>query len=201
MHTTEQLNAALAGRDSLIYESKERRFFAEDWSEDGETLLIRRTDTLYALPMTADRKPVVLAGIKEIDEVRYAPGGRQLSYGSNESGTWQVYVADYPSLDNRRQVSASGGRQARWKRDGKELYFLSSDGKVMVAALRPGSAGEFAAPEVLFQSPLSIPSPVIDQWDVDANGRRFLFLVPEAGAGLAYPMTVVLHWTHALNTK
>jgi Tol biopolymer transport system component len=163
---------------------------------------MHRRDTLMALPLAGERKPVVLAAISGVDEVRFSPDGKRVSYGSDESGTWQAYVADYPSLENRRQVSATGGRQPRWRRDGKELYFLTHDGKVMVAAVRQGSDGEFHAPTLLFQSPLANASAVIDEWDVTADGQRFLFMVPiQRPDGGAFPLNVVLNWTNALKRK
>jgi Tol biopolymer transport system component len=191
-----------AAADSLVLELGDPVTYLQDYSPDGQTLLMHRRDTLMALPLTGERKPVVLAAISGVDEVRFSPDGKRVSYGSDESGTWQAYVADYPSLENRRQVSATGGRQPRWRRDGKELYFITHDGKVMVAAARQGSDGEFQAPTLLFQSPLQSASAVIDQWDVTADGQRFLFMVPiERPDGGAFPLNVVLNWTNALKRK
>jgi hypothetical protein len=79
---------------------------------------------------------------------------------------------------------------------------MTHDGKVMVAAVRQGSDGEFQAPTLLFQSPLANASAVIDEWDVTADGQRFLFMVPiERPDGGAFPLNVVLNWTNALKRK
>jgi Tol biopolymer transport system component len=184
--------------DSIVYKPDGTTTLAEDYSPDSRTLLIRRPDTLLALPLSGDRKPVVLAVIRGVDEVRFSPDGRRVSYGTNVDDR-QIYVADYPALDNRRQVSANGGRQARWRGDGKELYFLDPGGKVMVAAVRPGSATEFLAPTVLFQSPLANPSSVTDQFDVTRDGQRFLFAVSTDGSdATSASLSVLFNWQNAL---
>ncbi|WP_310571003.1 hypothetical protein [Gemmatimonas sp.] len=73
-------------------------------------------------------------------------------------------------VESRRQVSANGGVQARWRADGKELLFLSLDGKVMGAAVVPGPTPQFRAPTVLFESLLKSPSGL----SAGRRSRRFL---------------------------
>ena len=65
--------------------------------------------------------------------------------------------------------------QPRWRSDGRELFFLDLQGRVMSASLTPGSSTEFSAPTTLFQSPTSRASPALDQWGVTRDGQRFLF--------------------------
>ncbi len=130
------------------------------------------------------------------DEGRFSPDGRSISYGSTESGAWQVYVASFPAFDNRRQVSLGGGVQARWRADGGELFCLAPNGAVMSVTVKAGAPTQFSAPTILFQSPLTSPSPNLDQFDVTADGQRFLFLVREQ-QGLD-PITVVVNWQRLL---
>jgi eukaryotic-like serine/threonine-protein kinase len=116
-------------------------------------------------------------------------------------GVGQVFVASYPALDNRRQVSATGGLQPRWRGDGKELYFIEpGTGKVMMAAVKPGSLSDFTVPVPLFQGPLPRPNAVMDQWDVTRDGQRFLFAAPLNQVN-ARPLMAVLNWTNLLPKK
>jgi serine/threonine-protein kinase len=182
-----------SARDSVI-DSSATVTRAEDYAFDNATLLIRRVDTLVAVSTNGANAPRVLGAIPRIDQVRFSPDGKHLAYGSNESGIWQVHVANYPGLDQRRQVSANGGRQPRWRGDGRELYFLSPEGKVMAAALRPGNTSEFTAPAELFHSPWSSPSAVADEYDVTRDGQRFLMMTGGLRQETSVPMTVVLNW-------
>jgi hypothetical protein len=112
-----------------------------------------------------------------------------------------VYVASYPALDNRRQISATGGIQPRWRRDGKELYFIEAGtGNVMMAAVKPGSLDEFTVPVPLFKGPLQSPGGFVVQWDVTRDGQRFLFAAPVSQVN-ARPLMVVLNWTSLLPKK
>jgi dipeptidyl aminopeptidase/acylaminoacyl peptidase len=171
----------------------------EDYSGDGKTLLLHRRDSLLALHLDRRATPIVLGRVKGVSEVRFSPDGKQVSYSSNESGPEQIYVASYPALDHRRQLSANGGRQARWRGDGKEVYFLAPDGKVMVVAAKGGADGEFSAPVALFQSPVVTPRPGINQWDVTRDGQRFLFAGAfEDAVSKIQLLTVLMNWTSML---
>ena len=59
--------------------------------------------------------------------------GRLIAYNSDESGRWEVYIATFPGFTEKRQVSLAGGMQPRWRRDGKELFYLAADGTMMAA--------------------------------------------------------------------
>jgi serine/threonine-protein kinase len=189
--------------DSLVYASPDTvPALAEDYTSDGDTLLIKRIDTLFALPLAGERKPVALSAIKGIHEARLSPDGKQIAYWRSESNAGQVYVASYPKLNNLRQISATGGGiQPRWRRDGKEVYFIEpGSGNVMMAAVKPGSPGEFTAPVPLFKGPLQNPQGFLVQWDVTRDGQRFLFAAP-LNQVTARPLAVVLNWTSLLPKK
>jgi Tol biopolymer transport system component/tRNA A-37 threonylcarbamoyl transferase component Bud32 len=190
------IKAIGSSTDSTLYSSPAGPIYLEDLSRDGKTLLLHRPDTLLALSLSGGAKPIMLARLKAVDEVRFSPDGKQISYSSDESGVFQIYVASYPAMDNRRQISANGGMQARWRADGKELFFLSPEGKVMVAAAQPGG-NVFSAPTVLFQSPIPNPAVVSDQWDVARDGQRFLFSKradQDKGGDVVAKLTIVMNW-------
>ena len=167
-------------------------------SKDGCFVLyhLGRT-TLAALPIHNDSGPVVLTdSLHARDEARFSPDGKWISYGSNESGRWEVYLASFPALQNRRQISANGGVQARWRADGGELYYLAPDGTIMAVTVSLGTPSEISVPRPLFRSPLSTPAGGIDQFDVTADGQNFLVLVSQRRETHDH-ITVVVNWAGA----
>jgi hypothetical protein len=102
-----------------------------------------------------------------------------------------VYVASFPSFGDKRQISSGGGCQALWRRDGKELFYLSLQGKLMAVDVTAGPPFEASAPRVLFQTPILV-SPLIDQYAVTGDGRRFILTTP---VGEEEPITVLVNWT------
>ena len=120
-----------------------------------------------------------------------------MAYNSDESGSTEVYVASFPAFENRRQVSLRGGGVPRWRADGKELFYMSPDGKLMSVPVKPGPTPDFGVPTMLFQTPIRVPSLGIDQYAVTGNGQRFLVLSPTEDAA-PVPITVVLNWTSRL---
>jgi Tol biopolymer transport system component len=196
-----------ASKDSVVFADSELTR-AEDYSQDGRMLLLRQAAVGKLLVKTvgSTRAPVALGTLGYVDELRLSPDASVVSYGAREygeTGNWQIWAASFPSLENRRQVSAGGGMQARWRADGKELFFLSPEGKVMSATVTTGPAPTFGAPTVLFQSPVTNPDATEDQYDVTRDGQRFLFAVgPRQITELdSPPLTVVLNWTNALKRK
>ena len=191
--------------DSVLFESGNPDKFPESVTRDGKALLFHAADTLFSLSLDGARAPTVLAtGIPQIDQAHVSPDGKWLTYISTESGRFEVYVATFPAIGDRRQVSAAGGGQPRWRGDGKELYYLTEDGMVMAAAAMPGSAMQFGTPAPLFRSPIQTPNMVIDQWAVTRDGRRFLFNAFTAvGDTTTFnsPFRVVVNWTNVLKPR
>jgi hypothetical protein len=113
---------------------------------------------------------------------------------SNEATTYQVYVMGFPKPGGKFQVSTSGGSQARWRRDGKELYYLSPDNKLMAVEVK-ATATTFAAgpPRELFQTRITRGGFHFLSYDVTADGQRFLINTVLEAAGPP-PITVVTNW-------
>jgi Tol biopolymer transport system component len=199
----------LGTRDAtVLFELANSRGALSDWSPDGRFLLFQTLppSELYAAPLSGDPKPVLLAkSQKTIDSPHFSPDGKWVSYNTDESGTWETWVASFPAFDNRQQVSSRGGGQARWRADGKELFYLTPDGQVMSVAIESDpktGALEFKAPTVLFQSPIATPNMFVDQYDVTRDGQRFIFLKPRidpnAAAEPLAPITVMVNWQAGL---
>jgi eukaryotic-like serine/threonine-protein kinase len=183
-----------AGKDSLILKGRNVRQWPQQVLSDGSMFLLVQ-DSLFLLPAGAGATPRLVVSIKGINEIHLSPDGKQLAYGTNESGTWQVYVARYPELDDRRQVSPSGGVQPRWSADSRELFYLDLKGRVMSATRSKTNPKELEAPVALFASPDPLPAPTFDEWDAANDGKRFLFAEPLGKNDPAWStLTVVLNW-------
>ena len=120
-----------------------------------------------------------------------------VAYSSAESGCPEVYVATFPEFLQRQQVSSSGGCQPFWRNDGKELFFLSLDGKLMAAETELHDKQTLAVlvRRALFDVPFP-PNPNLNQYSVSGDGKRFLFEVPVYQGPEQF--TVVLNWQAGL---
>jgi dipeptidyl aminopeptidase/acylaminoacyl peptidase len=169
----------------------------DDWTADGLTLVARTFGrAVFALPMQGDRTPLLLADTPYVeDEMQVSADGRMIAFNSDESGRWEVYIATFPAFTQKRQVSNAGGMQPRWRRDGKELFYLAADGTMMAAPVSTEGQPTSGLPLRLFQTHLS-PSPNVPQYDVSADGSRFLVLEPARAGG--EPITFVLNWAAEL---
>jgi len=173
--------------------------YPEYWTPDGAAILFIKNDgrSLYRLPLSGSRRPEVLLETPfPKDQFRVSPDGRWIAFNSLESGRWEVYAAAFPSFTDKRQVSRDGGAQPLWRNDGKQLFYLSLQGKLMAIDTTLGASLEANDPVSLFQAPISV-NPLIDQYAVARDGQRFIFCVPGHSAG--QPITVVVNWTAGLN--
>ena len=114
----------------------------------------RITKTLWELPLEPGAKPrTLLKNGFDVDEPQISPDGRWLSYASDDSGGWEVYIQAYGRPGGRVRASTDGGGQPRWRRDGKELFYLARDGRLMAVTVRGGAAGvEVDLPSALFDT-------------------------------------------------
>ena len=102
---------------------------------------------VWALPTFGDRKPipVVVSPFLELDP-KFSPDGRFLAYQSNESGRFEIYVQTFPGAGGKWQVSTSGGVDASWRADGKELFYRAADQKLMAVDIQAGSSFQAGIP-------------------------------------------------------
>ena len=186
------------GKEELLYKSADR-CFADSWSPDGRFILFSALEPKtrwdeWALSIS-DRKafPVVQTEFGE-DLGQFSPDGQWIVYHSNQSGTWEVYVQRFPEPGGKWQVSNAGGRMPLWGPDGKEIFYAALDGKLMAVAVR-GSASGFEAdsPRRLFEKRM-VAAPD-RQFDVSADGQRFLMNVPLEEEKNIAPITLVQNWT------
>ncbi len=171
-----------------------------DWSPDGRFILYTQSQpttqgNIWVLPLFGEQKPFPFLQTQfEETDARFSPDGRWVAFVSNESGRNEVYVTRFDQPGEKWRISTTGGRSPRWRRDGKELFYLAADKKLMVVAIKSAAATfEASAPTPLFK----IDSIIEGDYEVTADGQRFLINSSVAGAQ-SLPFTVVLNWTKDL---
>jgi eukaryotic-like serine/threonine-protein kinase len=181
--------------------------FPSDWSPDGKFIVYsdysdKTKVDLWLLPLQGEHKPIPYLQTP-FDEThgQFSPDGRWMAYVSDESGRVEVYVQAIPASGGKWQISAGGGDFPRWRRDGKELFYIASDQKLMALPVKtvgtPTSAFEVGPPQLLFEvEPLGLNT---FPYQPAADGQRFLVNAPAGGeAAAATPITVVLDWQAGL---
>jgi hypothetical protein len=149
--------------------------------------------------MAGDRKPIpfMTTPFREL-RGQFSPDGKWIAYTSDESGRDEVYVQSFPISGFKAQVSSKGGDWVRWRKDGKELFYVAPDRKLMTVAVGGVSSSlEVATPTALFALPVMLArggdTTAPYTYDVMPDGQRFLALTPTKDAEKA-PMTVILNW-------
>jgi dipeptidyl aminopeptidase/acylaminoacyl peptidase len=187
-----------ATQDRLLYADGEKKV-PESWTTTGDIVYMTGLRDMHLLKTDASRKPVpLLQTVFQNDEPHVSPDGRWIAYGSVESGRWDIYVASFPDFRKKLLVSNSGGAQPLWRADGKELYYLALDGKMMAIDVIPGAMFKTGVPKFLFETRLRHPTPVMDQYGVSPDGHKFL--VAEPLEPVAKPITMVLNWPSAIRS-
>jgi len=175
-------------------------YAATDWSPDGQTILFTVPSRasgydVWMLPPSAEGKPTPLLQFPG-DQAHgsFSPDGKLVAYSSNESGKFEVYVQTFPLSERKVQVSTAGGFEPRWNRDGREIYYIAPDGKLMAVSVSPGLA--FGVPQALFQTQVFAPSVFRTHYVPAGNRQRFLVNALAGGRGPA--ITVAMHWMTGL---
>jgi hypothetical protein len=176
------------------------------WSGGGD-LLFQMVDsrgliTLWTTAAGTRQEPVAFKN----DAFNYghatvSPDGRWIAYATDVSGGYEVYVDSFPAAGRRWPVPGSaGGREPRWRHDGKELYYLSADAVLVATTFEPGDRPTFGDPKPLFRLRLPstiVPRPLAAHYDVARDGR-FLAAVAVSDAPATAPITVSINATAAL---
>jgi dipeptidyl aminopeptidase/acylaminoacyl peptidase len=176
---------------------------ASDWSQDGKHFLFYRVDPrnqrdIWRLEINTDGSageavPLLATPFDE-REPRLSPNGNWLAYVSNRSGRDEVYVRPFPDGGDQ-QVSGSGGAQPRWRRDGREIYYVEGD-TLLAVSVTAGPGLSIGSPTRLFSDPGLVQQfPGARQYDVAAGGQRFIVATPYAAAGESpAAIRVVQNW-------
>ena len=165
---------------------------------------------LWVLPnptgAPAERKPVpYLETPANETQGQFSPDGHWISYTSDESGAgqYQIYLQSFPAGAGKFQISTgAGGTQPRWRRDGRELFYIAADGRLMAVEVKTAPKFEVGGPKTLFDTRIAVAAlaNLPFRYDVAADGKRFLVNSvangPESAA--AAPITVVTNWLAAV---
>ena len=178
---------------------------AQSWSPDGRFLVYATFEAktkgdLWMLAMTGDRTPVPLLRTPFNEEqASISPDGRWYAYTADESGRDEVYVQPFPPSGAKWQVSTGGGGDARWRADGRELFYIAEDRRLMSIAIKSGNTFDpGAATPVLDTGMPPHWGEARNHYDVSRDGKRFLFMAPVDDDRSA-PFTVVVNWTHIMS--
>ena len=179
-----------------------------DWSSDGKTILVQTThgsglgSTDLMLYSVADKKssPWLVTPFVE-KQARFSPDRRWIAYASDESGRTEIYVRGFDPPGGKWRVSSEGGDSPVWRRDGKELYFLTADSTLMSIAVGQGATFNGAAPVKLFRIPGEILAlGVVTQYDASPDGQRFLMNLNTPTQGQR-AITLVSSWNSLLPAR
>ena len=189
-----------AASDEQILKTNERKW-PTDWSSDGRYILYTSSSSktrldLWILPIGADRNPFPYLQTQfNEDNAKFSSDGKFIAYSSDESGRYEVYVQTFPQSGSKWQISTGGGAQPRWRHDGKELFYISPERKVIAVDIKADAPiFEAGAIKTLFQTRLpDYPGPR-NYYDVSGDGQRFLMnsILSEVNAT---PINVVINWT------
>jgi serine/threonine protein kinase len=169
--------------------------FPSAWSRDGKYLLYLGGTDLWFLTFPEMKSQLFLKAPSALKNGQFSPDGRWVTYASNESGRWEIYVTSFPEAHGKWQVSNGGGEQPRWRGDGKEIFYLAADGKIMSVPVNEGANFDPGAPAELFQANAKQPVSTSEQvsYDVTHDGQRFL-VNTRVKNGEVQPMSIVLNW-------
>jgi Tol biopolymer transport system component len=205
-HDLYRKSAVASGNEDLLLTTPQHKG-PTDWSSDGRFILFDSRDPktgvdIWALPLDPSGKPgkpfpVVQTGFDE-QWGQFSPDGKWIAYQSDESGRHEIYVRAFPGPGNKWPVSTNGGTKVRWRHDGKELFYIAADGRLMAVTIGTASnvnTMEVGTPVFLFTPPIGGAIQQGDfrpQYMVSANGQRFLVAAVKEGENS--PIRVIANW-------
>jgi Tol biopolymer transport system component len=177
---------------------------ATDWSPDGRTVLIQRRDVtgtadIWAFPIAEAAKPYPVVQSADFEERngQFSPDGKWIAYESTESGRWEIYIQPFSGPGAKVPVSINGGAQARWRADGRELFFIGLDERLMAAPVdtSSGAAPQVGVPVPLFRTRVggAVQGTSRAQYFVSRDGQRILMNTVVESAPSA-PITLIVNW-------
>jgi serine/threonine-protein kinase len=180
--------------------------FPMSWSPDGQLLAFGEINPnsgydIWILRMSDHKAQPFLRTQYNESVPRFSPDGHWLAYVSDESGRWEVYVQPYPGPGGKWQISTEGGMEPTWNPEGGELFYRLSD-KMMSVNIATGPTFKAGKPRVLFEKHYE-PTPATGpNYDVSADGQRFLMLKPsDQETAAPTQINVVLNWSEELKRR
>jgi Tol biopolymer transport system component len=199
-------SATGAGNEDTVFEGPNE--IPTDWSPNGRYIPFSRQKTgggvdLWVLDTMEKKATPFIESRFDKAQSKLSPDGRWIAYTGNDSGTYQIVVQSFPDpTGGKWQISAQGGIEPKWRRDGRELYYLGLDGKLMAVSIKGETKIEAGTPMPLFDTPLTYQRgqlPRTHRYDVAPDGR-FLLSLPK-GTAATPPTIAIMNWTAALEKK
>jgi Tol biopolymer transport system component len=192
---------------STVYEEKGVRAIPLDEAPDGTLLfsspLQQGKSNLRILPRAGGKATTYLADGFDHPHAAFSPDGRWVALASNESGAYEVIVQPFPDPSlGKWRISTTGGLAPRWRRDGRELFYLDSEQRLIAVSVNAGREFTPGQATPLFQLPVTqwaVPGTAYG-YDVSPDGRRFL-VAAQVEARETIPLTVTTNWTSLLTKK
>jgi Tol biopolymer transport system component len=194
-------DASGTGRDQILLKTPEGKFYPS-WSQDQRFLLFQvgvgasQNDLWVMAQPNGKPQPYLATPFNELMG-QFSPDGRWVAYSSLDSGRTEVYVQPFPTNGDRYTISVGGGMQPSWRRDGREMFYLTPTGTMKVVAV-DGRTGQFKSgvPQNLFDFDISGLSTTSRLYQPSPDGQRFLITERRRRADAATePLTVVVDWT------
>ncbi len=178
---------SIDGGETTLLSSPEPKS-VEDWSADGTIAIViqdpQTNRDIWLLSPDRKARPFLVTPAEETAP-RISPDGRWIAFQSDENGRGEVYVQPFPGPGPRRQVSTEGGTIPRWRRDGRELFFVGPQNRLMVISVSAaGSTVTLGTPATLFTMPST-------NFSLSPDGQRILISKATAEMG---PVTLLLNW-------
>ncbi len=181
--------------ESLLVK-EDRSLIPSDWSKNDEYLVYwgsndKTGDDIKIMPVSGDRTPRDYLAT-QFDEQwgKVSPDGKWMAYQSNDSGRFDIYVQSFPVPGGKVKVSKSGGSYPMWRKDGRELYYVSPDDKLMAVPVQSGAEFSAGTSVVLFDIVSYGRRSNIYTYQPAADGQRFLVMKPLDNPGTR-PLTLV----------
>jgi Tol biopolymer transport system component len=199
-------------QEKELWEASDDTFAgALDWTPDGKFLIlaerpirtgVQRISLLQVAGGNA-AEPLLEAKGANVDSGQVSPDGRWIAYRSDESGKNEIYVSSFPKPAGKLQVSTGGGITPRWRADGRELYYLAPDKRLMAAAVKEtGALLQLGSVQPLFEmfQTMFLTAAGVGQYDVTRDGIRFVVDSVNTDESAA-PLSLVLNWTEQLKNE
>jgi Tol biopolymer transport system component len=191
------------GAEELLLPSPGNALVPLAWSPDGRFLMYHERNPMTAadiwvLPLDGKQQPSVFLKSKFEERLaKFSPDGHWVAYTSDESGRAEIYLRPFPASSGEFPVSTMGGIAPRWRQDGRELYYIAPDSKLMAVSVTMTARGpELGTPVALFRPRIvhggTLTIGINWQYDVAPDGR-FLINVTSSDAVTA-PITVIQNW-------
>jgi Tol biopolymer transport system component/predicted Ser/Thr protein kinase len=186
-----------SGDEKEIF-SAEYRLYLNFWSRDGKFLMVdymaqNAQSDLLVLPLSGDKKPWLYLDSKRDEyESSISPDGKWVSYLSDESGSYQIYVRSFPNKEGKWQISTDVAEEPRWSPDGKMLYYRKNS-QIMAVPVSTATTFSAGVPTLLFNG---FPAMNVDSgisYDITADGKYFITTQPVRGTSYKN-IAVILHW-------